>query len=233
MTDRSPATSLDVSERSRATGKANLYPFLYADAGASTTAVLAEVSRSAAAKAHDIVTLRRQVIESTDDRLIACAQRIAAAVSRGGRMYTFGNGGSSVDAQQVATSFLHPTYGRPIPALSLTNDGAVLTALSNDAGFDIVFSRQLAAFGRATDVAFGLSTSGGSANVLRALAEANRIGMLTIATAGYDGGAMAEQDTIDFLFAIPSSSVHRIQEAQTTVYHLLWELTQEALAKAG
>jgi D-sedoheptulose 7-phosphate isomerase len=74
-----------------------------------------------------------------------------------------------------------------------------------------------------------LSTSGGSANVLRGLAEAHKLGLLTIGLAGYDGGAMAEADTIDHLFVVPSSSVHRIQEAQTTVYDVLWELTQQAL----
>jgi D-sedoheptulose 7-phosphate isomerase len=107
---------------------------------------------------------------------------------------------------------------------------AVVTALSNDIGFEVVFARQIAAFGRSHDIAVGLSTSGGSANVLRGFDEASRRGLLTIGLAGYDGGKMAEADTIDYLFVVPSSSVHRIQEAQTTVYHVLWELTQQALA---
>ena len=106
---------------------------------------------------------------------------------------------------------------------------AVVTALANDVGFDVVFARQLAAFGRPGDIAVGLSTSGNSDNLVRAFEEASRRGLLTIGLAGYEGGKMAELDTIDYLFVVPSSSVHRIQEAQTTVYHVLWELTQVAL----
>ncbi len=148
----------------------------------------------------------------------------------GGRLFAFGNGGSSTDAQAVATTFLHPRPGgRPLPALSLTDDVAVVTALANDVGFDVVFARQLAAFGRPGDIAVGLSTSGNSDNLVRAFEEASRRGLLTIGLAGYQGGKMAELDTIDYLFVVPSSSVHRIQEAQTTVYHVLWELTQVAL----
>jgi len=148
----------------------------------------------------------------------------------GGRLFTFGNGGSSSDAQAVAQLFLNPaTDGRALPAVSLTNDVAVLTALSNDVGFEVVFARQLAAQGSAVDIAVGLSTSGGSANVLAGFDQAARRGMLTVGFAGYEGGRMAEADTIDHLFVIPSASVHRIQEAQTTTYNVLWELTQLAL----
>ncbi|GAB3874384.1 hypothetical protein GCM10029964_016260 [Kibdelosporangium lantanae] len=107
----------------------------------------------------------------------------------------------------------------------MTNDIAVITALCNDIGFEVVFARQIAAFGRSHDIAVGLSTSGNSVNLLRAFDEANRLGMLTVGIAGYDGGKMAELDSIDYLFVVPSPSVHRIQEAQTTLYHLLWELT--------
>lgn len=111
-----------------------------------------------------------------------------------------------------------------MPAFALTGDIAVVTALSNDVGFDVVFSRQLAAFGREPDIAVGISTSGNSANLPPAFDEASRRGMLTVGIAGYTGGTMAELDTIDYLFVVPSDSVHRVQEAQTTVYHLLAEL---------
>ena len=93
----------------------------------------------------------------------------------------------------------------------------------------MVFARQIAALGRRDDIAVGLSTSGNSENLLRGFAEASRRGMLTVGLAGYEGGKMAEADTIDYLFVAPSSSVHRIQEAQTTMYHVLWELTLAAL----
>lgn len=109
----------------------------------------------------------------------------------------------------------------------------MVTALSNDIGFEVVFSRQLAASGRSGDIAFGLSTSGNSRNLIAGFQEADRRGMITVGLAGYDGGQMAELGTIDHLFVVPSSSVHRIQEAQTTVYHALWELAQDALRRRG
>jgi D-sedoheptulose 7-phosphate isomerase len=214
-------------------GMQALYPFLYSDAQADLPAVLAEVRRSTADKAAEIHQFRRTVIDREAGRLAACAVAMAERFAAGGRLYTFGNGGSSTDAAEVATTFLHPPAGRPLPALSLAGDIAVVTALSNDVGFDVVFARQVAAFGRRGDIAFGLSTSGGSANVIRAFEEANRRGMLTVGFAGYAGGKMAEIDALDYLFVIPSPSVHRIQEAQTTLYHVLWELTLGALTAMG
>lgn len=207
-----------------------LYPFLDTQA-TDVEAVLAEVARSAADKAREIVTLRESLVAEHGRRLVDCARTLAGAFQAGGKLFTFGNGGSSTDAQDLAQLFLHPpAAARPLPAMSLTHDVAVLTALSNDVGFDVVFARQLAAFGRAGDVAVGLSTSGGSTNVLRAFQEAARRGVVTVGLAGYDGGRMAESEAVDHLFVVPSTSVHRVQEAQTTVYHVLWELTQQALA---
>jgi D-sedoheptulose 7-phosphate isomerase len=207
-----------------------LYPFLDAHP-TDVEPVLAAVARSTAEKAAEIVALRESLVAEHGQLLIDCARRIAAAFKAGGTLFAFGNGGSSTDAQDVAQLFLHPpTLARPLPAISLTHDVALITALSNDVGFDVVFARQVAAFGRAGDIAVGLSTSGGSANVLRAFGEAARRGMVTVGFAGYDGGRMAESDVVDYLFVVPSASVHRVQEAQTTVYHVLWELTQQALA---
>ena len=211
----------------------SLYPFLYAGA-ADLDAVMEQVRQSTAAKAVEAVRLRELVAEREADRLAACAQAMARSFAAGGRLLAFGNGGSSTDAQDLVTTFMHPGGdARPLPAISLTSDVAVVTALANDVGFEVVFARQVAAWGRPDDVAIGLSTSGGSANVLRGFEEASRRGLLTIGLAGYDGGKMAEADTIDYLFVVPSSSVHRIQEAQTTVYHVLWELTVLALARVA
>jgi D-sedoheptulose 7-phosphate isomerase len=207
----------------------SFYPFLYAQTS-DLEAVLEEVRRSTVAKAGEIAELRRTVAGRHAARLAACAEAMAAAFADGGTLYTFGNGGSSTDAQEVATRFLHPKPGaRPLPALSLIADVATLTALSNDVGFEVVFARQIAAFARAGDVALGISTSGGSTNVMRGFEEARKRKLLTVGFAGYDGGRMAEADTIDFLFVVPSASVHRIQEAQTTLYHVLWELVQQTL----
>jgi D-sedoheptulose 7-phosphate isomerase len=206
-----------------------LYPFLY-DGAADLEKVLEEVRHSTAEKAEEIVVLRRTVLAADGPRLEECVARMAEAFRAGGRLFTFGNGGSSTDAQDVASLFLNPGgTARPLPALALTTDVAVVTALSNDIGFEVVFARQLGAFGRPGDIALGLSTSGNSANLIRAFEEATRRGMLTIGLAGHTGGRLAELDGLDHLFTVPSSSVHRVQEAQTTVYHALWELTQHAL----
>lgn len=208
-----------------------LYPFLYADSR-DLDGVVAGVRQSTIDKAREVVALRDEVCRRHGEQLAACAEVVARSLGAGGTLLAFGNGGSSTDAQALVTLFLDPPPGgRALPALCLTNDAAVLTALANDVGFEVVFARQIAAFGRAGDVAFGISTSGNSANVVAGLAEARRRGLVTVATAGYDGGRMAEPGAVDFLFVIPSTSVHRIQEAQTTVYDVLWELVQEQLAE--
>jgi len=187
---------------------------------------LAEVRRSTVDKAHQIVALRREVLARDSQRLAACASAMAESFANGGRLFAIGNGGSCTDAADLASLFLHPGPGRrALPAFALTGDIAVLTALSNDVSFDVVFARQIAAFGRRGDVVVGLSTSGNSTNLVRAFEEASGRGLLTVGLAGYEGGAMAELGSIDHLFVVASDSVHRIQEAQTTIYHTLWELT--------
>jgi D-sedoheptulose 7-phosphate isomerase len=209
----------------------SLYPFLYSGT-TDLPAVLDEVRRSTVAKAEEIIELRRVVAERDGERLTACARDAAARFAAGGRLLAFGNGGSATDAQQLATLFMNPGGdASPLPALGLANDTSVVTALCNDIGVEVVFARQIAAFGRRTDIAIGLSTSGNSDNLLRAFDEASRRGMLTIGIAGYEGGKMAELDSIDYLFVAPSASVHRIQEAQTTVYQVLWELTLAELGR--
>lgn len=207
-----------------------LYPFLYADE-TDLDRVLEEARQSTVAKAEEIVALRATVLDRYADELTACARDMARSFATGGSLLAFGNGGSSTDAQEVASTFLHgEDSGRALPALALTSDIALVTALSNDVGFDVVFARQLAAFGRAGDIAFGLSTSGNSDNLISGFEQATQLGMLTVGLAGDKGGKMAELGTLDHLFVIPSASVHRIQEAQTTVYHLLWELVSQELA---
>jgi D-sedoheptulose 7-phosphate isomerase len=210
----------------------SLYPFLHA-APVDPAALLADVARSTREKVAEIERLRADVLAAEAGALAACAAAMAARFDRGGRLLAFGNGGSSTDAMAVASMYVDPGPGwRALPALALPADVATLTALANDIGFEVVFARPLAAAGRATDIALGISTSGGSANVLRGLAAAHERGLLTVGLAGSAGGAMAEAaegGELDHLFVMPSGSVHRIQEAQTTVYHVLWELVQVAL----
>jgi D-sedoheptulose 7-phosphate isomerase len=209
----------------------SLYPFLYSQSG-DLSAVMTQVRESTVAKAAEITELRRVIAAADGARIEACAREMAGRLAAGGRLFTFGNGGSATDAAALASLFLHPpsvlssgVAAPALPAFGLANDTSVVTALCNDIGVDVVFARQIGAFGRPGDIAVGLSTSGNSSNLLRAFEEAGRRGMLTVGLAGYDGGKMAELSCLDFLFVAPSSSIHRIQEAQTTVYQVLWELT--------
>jgi D-sedoheptulose 7-phosphate isomerase len=212
----------------------SLYPFLYSGQ-VDLDAVLASTEQSTVDKITEIVALRREVCRRDAQRLWDCARRMAERFAAGGRLFSFGNGGSSTDAQDLAGLFLNPggRHTPELPAFGLSNDIAVITALSNDISFDVVFSRQIGALGRPRDIAVGLSTSGNSANLLRAFDEASTRGVLTVGIAGYDGGKMAESTSIDHLFVVPSPSVHRVQEAQTTLYHALWELTVDALASGA
>ena len=228
-----PATQDNTAGPKGAGSIESLYPFLFSGS-ADIASVLEQARASTVLKAHEVMELREQVCALTGERLAACASLAAARFAAGGRLLTFGNGGSATDAEQIATLFLYPGGdARPLPAIGLASDTAVLTSLANDIGVDVVFARQIAAFGRPGDIAVGLSTSGNSENLLRAFDEASRRGLMTIGIAGYDGGKMAELDSIDYLFVAPSASVHRIQEAQTTIYHVLWELTLAELGQAS
>jgi D-sedoheptulose 7-phosphate isomerase len=213
-----------------------LYPFLYdapPRAEAGLDAVLAEVRVSTLQKCRDIVALRRQLIDEYAETLVDAAAAMAGAFAHGGKLLAFGNGGSATDAQDAAADCLVPpvAHWRPLPAIALTNDVAVLTALANDVGVENIFSRQVIAFGEQGDVAIGFSTSGNSANVAAALAEAKRRRLLTIGLAGYDGGAMSRGGALDFCFVARAEHVPRIQEGQATLWHALLELTQERLAE--
>jgi D-sedoheptulose 7-phosphate isomerase len=148
---------------------------------------------------------------------------------QGGRLFSFGNGGSATDAEAAAALFSQPPSGRRLPAVSLAHDSSVLTALGNDVGFDLVFSRQLIAHARPGDIAVGFSTSGGSVNLLRAFEEAARRDVLTVGLAGYDGGAMAASPALGHCLVVRSDSVHRIQEVQDALFLELWSLVQAAL----
>ena len=150
------------------------------------------------------------------------------AFAGGGRLFTFGNGGSSTDAASLAALFARPPWGRPLPARCLVDDTAILTALGNDVGFDLVFSRQLIAHGAAGDIALGLSTSGNSRNLLIGLRRGPRRGMLTVGLAGYDGGEMAASPDVEHCLVVPLDSVHRIQETQAALGFALWRRCRRA-----
>lgn len=196
-----------------------LYPFLESEE-TDLEAVLHDVSASTERKGRDVAALRRAIDCAAVER---CAEAIAERLHRGGRLIAFGNGGSSTDAQDAAADCLE----RGWRALALTNDAATVTAVGNDVGYENVFARQLIPLARTDDVALAISTSGSSPNVVRALEEARRRRMLTVAITGYGGGRLAELDWLDHLLIVRSDYIPRLQEAHATIYHLFLDLIGE------
>ena len=206
-----------------------LYPFIDAQED-DPKSLLADLAASAQAKAAESLSLRRSTLEANTELIGSAAAEMARRFSTGGRLFTFGNGGSCTDCTTLARLFAQPPVGKPLAAWSLTADQAIMTALGNDVGFELVFARQLIARGKAGDVAIAMSTSGSSPNLMAALKEARRRGMYTVGFAGYDGGAFAKSPDVDACFVVRSQSVHRIQESQALLGYQLWLAVHEQMA---
>jgi phosphoheptose isomerase len=155
------------------------------------------------------------------DAIARAGEVITGALRAGGQVLVFGNGGSAADAQHFAAELVgrFEAARRGWPAVALTTDASVVSALANDFGFDAVFARQIAALGRAGDVAVGISTSGASPNVVKGLEAARARGLRTIALTGNDGGAAGRLAEVHV--NVPATVTARVQEAHTTVLHLL------------
>jgi D-sedoheptulose 7-phosphate isomerase len=206
-----------------------LYPFIDAQEDDSKS-LLADLAASAQAKAAESLELRRSTLEANTELIGSAAAEMARRFSAGGRLFTFGNGGSCTDCTTLARLFAQPPVGTPLPAWSLTADQAIMTALGNDVGFELVFARQLIARGKAGDIAIAMSTSGSSPNLMAALKEARHRGMYTVGFAGYDGGAFAKSPDVDACFVVRSQSVHRIQESQALLGYQLWLAVHDQMA---
>lgn len=211
-----------------------LYPFIDGDER-NSGALLTELAASARAKAAESAALQQATLTASADEVAACGAAMAQRFAAGGRLYAFGNGGSSTDCATFAALFANPPSGggrwRGLPALSLAADQAVVTALGNDVGFDLVFSRQIIAYASPHDIAVAFSTSGNSRDLMTALRESRQRGLLTIGFAGYDGGEMASSDAVEVCFVVRSQSIHRIQESQALLGYHLWASTQRACQK--
>lgn len=207
-----------------------LYPFL-GQQKQSTAGVVGEVAASIRMKAADDARLREQVAASGADRIGAAALAIHESLRSGGQLILFGNGGSATDANDWALDCVLPPAGyRPVAAVSLSMEPANISAVANDVGMEVVFLRQLIAQARPGDVAVGISTSGGSRNVVMALEEARKRGLVTVALLGYDGGEILRRGLADFPLVAASESIPRIQEVQASIYHIIRELL-EVLAR--
>jgi len=196
-----------------------LYPFLD-ERESDLDAVLEDVRRSVLMKAHEVGALREQTLTDNASVLVDAASALRASFEHGGKLLALGNGGSATDAMDVVADFR--AAGRP--AIDLTEDPGILTAIANDIGVEAIFSRQVIAYGAPGDVVLALSTSGNSGNVIHALAEARRRGLVTIAMVGYDGGRVLGEGLADHVVVTRSEHIPRIQEAQASAYHALREL---------
>ena len=177
----------------------------------------------------ETIAVHQRTRDAVVPRVIEAAAAIRTALGAGGKLLTFGNGGSAADAQHMATElvgrFLRERAA--MAAVALTADSTIVTSVGNDYGYERVFVRQIEALGRAGDVALGISTSGASANVLLALEAANRLGLRTIALTGKDGGAVGKAASVHINVA--EASTPRVQEVHRTVIHAICELIERSL----
>ena len=193
-----------------------LYPFL-ADTNTDPGPLIADVQESVLMKAEEVQELRERTVGDPAATITAAATALDDAFANGGRLLALGNGGSATDAMDLVADSI--AAGRP--AIDLTADSAIITAIANDVGPEAIFARQVIAYGRPGDALVALSTSGNSASVISALEEARRRQLATVALVGYDGGRVAGDRLADHVIITPSQHIPRIQEAQATAYHLL------------
>ena len=172
--------------------------------------------------------VKQDAIRRQGDTLLAAADMLVTAIASGHKILLFGNGGSAADAQHLAAEFINRFQidRQPLPAIALTTDSSIITSIGNDDSFERIFAKQVAALGQASDVAWGLSTSGESANVLAALVTARHKGMHRLGMSG-TGGRM--ETATDLLLTVNSSSTARIQETHITMGHILCQLVEYKL----
>jgi len=222
----------DVDNFSRA-----FYPFLH-DERSIDGKLMEDLGFSLLEKARESAEVKTKFFADNKDAILSASLRMAKAFHHGGKLLVCGNGGSATDAQHIAVEFMHPiTVGRKaLPAICLTNDMAMMTAVANDVGFQDVFTRQIIALGNEGDVLLAISTSGNSKNLMHAFATARRMRMTTIGFAGSNGGEMAELAAgglLDFCLTVPTASIHRIQETHVALYHIMWDMVHTFLQNKG
>ncbi len=207
-----------------------LYPFL-GKGQQPLEEVVREVQGSMLQKVQEVNRLRTVAAESEAAAISQIAIAVFERLERGGKLIAFGNGGSATDANDLVSDCVDPPPGwGVIPALSLSAESANITAIANDIGTEAIFTRQLIAHARPEDIAVGISTSGGSANILAALAEARKQGLLTVGIVGYDGGRILGERLADHAVVVRSDYIPRIQEVQASIYHVLRGLVERRKA---
>lgn len=203
-----------------------LYPFL-GQQKQETKDIVSQVAESIRMKVKDDSELRERMAREQSEQIGNAAMAIHERLQRGGKLIIFGNGGSATDANDWALDCVEPPRDyRPIPAVSLAMEPANITAVANDVGTEVIFLRQLIAQARPEDVAIGISTSGGSRNIIMALEEARKRNLLTVALLGYDGGEILRRGLADWPIVVHCDYIPRIQEIQASVYHVMREIEE-------
>jgi D-sedoheptulose 7-phosphate isomerase len=175
------------------------------------------------------IELKRRVLEAQASLVTAAAEMLAQVFKHGGRVMIFGNGGSAADAQHLAAEFVNrfQIERPPLAALALTTDTSIITAVGNDYDFREIFTKQVRALGKPEDLAWGISTSGNSPNVVDGLKAARELGLKTLAFSGRDGGPVAA--AADLALTVPSRNTPRVQEVHITLGHVLCDLVDYLL----
>ncbi len=176
----------------------------------------------------ECLDVKREAVSRQGEALLAAADMLVTAIASGHKILLFGNGGSAADAQHLAAEFVNrfQVQRRPLPAIALTTDSSIITSIGNDESFELIFAKQVEALGQPSDVAWGLSTSGDSANILAALTAARQAGLHCLGMTG-SGGRLAER--ADLLLTVPSHNTARVQEVHITMGHILCQLVEHKL----
>jgi D-sedoheptulose 7-phosphate isomerase len=210
-----------------------LYPFLGSEEQ-KLEGVVKEVQGSMLQKMEEVNGMRAAVAETEAGAISEISAAVARRLASGGKIIVFGNGGSATDANDLVADCVTPPPGfGTVPAVSLAAEPANITAIANDVGVEAIFLRQLIAHAGPEDVAIGISTSGGSPNILAALAEASKRGLLTVGIVGYDGGRVVSERLADHAVVVRSDYIPRIQEVQASVYHVLRGLIETLTEQRG
>jgi D-sedoheptulose 7-phosphate isomerase len=194
---------------------------------------MSQLRNYAVQEIEESIAVKVELARNYCDKIVEAAFLILKRLGAGGKLIVFGNGGSAADAQHIAAEFVgrYRTERTALSAIALTTDSSCLTAISNDFGFENVFSRQLEAIGKPEDVVLAISTSGNSPNVLRAAALAKKFGMATVGLSGRSGGAL--RDCVDLCLTVPADSTPRIQEAHALIIHIISGIVENAVVETG
>jgi len=177
------------------------------------------------------IAVKQKTLEANIYKIERAVVLLERMIKKGGKVILFGNGGSAADSQHIAAEFIgrFQKERKSIPAIALTTDTSVLTALGNDYGFSVIFARQLQGLGTSKDIAVALSTSGNSSNVIEGLKIAKKIGMKTISLTGGNGGKIAKLTDISLI--VPSKNTARVQESHIVMAHAICDLVECAFDK--